>query len=253
MPVSLSLFPHPPLRVVPSPTTTHTKQNNRSTDERITSTQAYPTFSIATTANQEPPAASKGPMKEKQDTPDMNQESQTAEQEKLAPSSAGDSMKLDPLKARDVTVPDSTLVTEDLLVQQSKTDTAAMQTVAKAAAESLKNEMQPQVDALWDAVKWMEDHIETIDADRRDGLENASRVAAQNTAKVSLRKEEFFIGTTFLSHPHYCADSCCTIMCDFKQPSKGLSRVYVALRVVICTVHRCLTRRGLHGSLCQPG
>lgn len=67
-----------------------------------------------------------------------------------------------------------------------------MKAVAEASTESLKNTIQPQVEALWDAVKWMEDRVEAIDAERRGELEDASRTAAQNTAKVhktSLRND----------------------------------------------------------------
>lgn len=44
--------------------------------------------------------------------------------------------------------------------------------------------VQRQVEALWDAMKWMEDRMEKIDAERREELQEASRAAAQNTAKV---------------------------------------------------------------------
>lgn len=67
-----------------------------------------------------------------------------------------------------------------------------MQAVAEASTESLKNTIQPQVDALWDAVKWMEDRMEIIDAERRRELEDAARTAAQNTAKVNPRKRVLF-------------------------------------------------------------
>ena len=37
---------------------------------------------------------------------------------------------------------------------------------------------------MWDAVKWMEDRMEAIDAERKGELQEASRMAAQNTARV---------------------------------------------------------------------
>lgn len=73
---------------------------------------------------------------------------------------------------------------EDSLVGDSKVDLAAVEAVAQASAASVQHAMQPQVDALWDAVKWMEDRMEAIDTERRGELEEASRTAAQNTAKV---------------------------------------------------------------------
>lgn len=137
------------------------------------------------TLNQEPPAAKKELSELKQDAPDTKQGPPTTEQEKNTPPSAENSVHAeDPLKA-----------------QHSKTDTAAMQTVAKTAAESLKNEMQPQVDALWDAVKWMEDHMEAIDADRRQELEDASRAAARNTAKVNSPKEKYLLDWHYIVTP----------------------------------------------------
>lgn len=75
-----------------------------------------------------------------------------------------------------------------------------MEAVAEASAESLKNTIQPQVDALWDAVKWMEDRMEIIDADRRAELEDAARTAAQNTAKVNPRKCKLFECSTYDYH-----------------------------------------------------
>lgn len=163
----------------------------KTTDPRTKESQASEPIppSVAAAADQQPPAAKSEPSDVKQNAPDVNQESPAPEQEKLTPPSAGDSVNADDLmKARDSVVVDSTLVAEKLLVQGPKTDRAAMQTVAKAAVESLKYDMQPQVDALWDAVKWMEDHMEAIDADRRQELEDASSVAAQNTAKVNPRE-----------------------------------------------------------------
>lgn len=43
-----------------------------------------------------------------------------------------------------------------------------------------------QVEALWDAMKWMEDRMEAIDADRREEVQEAAQAAAQNTARVSI-------------------------------------------------------------------
>lgn len=86
-----------------------------------------------------------------------------------------------------------------------------MKAVAEASTESLKNTIQPQVEALWDAVKWMEDRMEAIDAQRRGELEDASRAAAQNTAKVKDPHEmtcPVFISWNRGALPEYCCVSC---------------------------------------------
>lgn len=57
-------------------------------------------------------------------------------------------------------------------------------TAAPSASSPDNSSLQQQVEALWDAVKWMEDRVETIDVERREELQEASRVAAQNTARV---------------------------------------------------------------------
>lgn len=42
-----------------------------------------------------------------------------------------------------------------------------------------------QVEALWSAVKWMEDRMQAIDVQRNGELQHACRVAAQNAAQVA--------------------------------------------------------------------
>lgn len=101
----------------------------------------------------------------------------------------------DPAQAQEFTGLGLTLAAENLQAQGSKIDPAAMEAVAEASTESLKNTIQPQVDALWDAVKWVEDRMEIIDKDRRAELEDAARTAAQNTAKVNPRIVLFEEGT----------------------------------------------------------
>eukprot|EP00903_Cladosiphon_okamuranus_P008557 g8211.t1 len=96
----------------------------------------------------------------------------------------------DPPRAPENAVPELALPTEDVPAERPKADTAEMEAAIEASAESLKNTIQPQVDALWDAVKWMEDRMEIIDTDRRGELEDAARVAAQNTAKGEVAKME---------------------------------------------------------------
>lgn len=137
------------------------------------------------TANREPPGAKQDPLEEKQESPQGKQEAPASEDKVNRSSSlAKDSAKgeQDPTKAQEPTVSDVTLAAEDTPAERSKIDVVSMEAVA---AESLKKTIQPQVDALWDAVKWIEDRMEIIDADRRGELEDAARTAAQNTAKVN--------------------------------------------------------------------
>lgn len=137
------------------------------------------------TAHQEPPG-------ERQESSEVRLEPLKVAQEALpkqgetTSSLATDSSKAEDLaKEQGPVVPDLTLVAEGLLVPSPKNDAAAIGAAVEASAESLKSEIQPQVDALWDAVKWVEDRMELIDADRRRELEDASRTAAENTAKVN--------------------------------------------------------------------
>lgn len=133
------------------------------------------------------PAANHYPPLEKKDMPEVRQETPTSDNDESSPSLTSDSGKAEDLtRVQGSPVPDLTLGAENAQTQGPKIDAAAVKAAAEASAESLKNTIQPQVDALWDAVKWMEDRMEIIDADRRGELEEAARTAAQNTAKVSL-------------------------------------------------------------------
>lgn len=158
------------------------------TPQEATGTSATPT------ANQEPPP-------EKQETPGVRQETPTPASDESSPSLASDSPTKaeDQTRAREPPVPDLRLGAEDLQAQGSKLDAAAVEAMAEASAESLRNTIQPQVDALWDSVKWMEDRMEIIDADRRGELEDAARTAARNTAKVSPRNGVLFEDGTMFS------------------------------------------------------
>ncbi|CAM9160584.1 unnamed protein product, partial [Hapterophycus canaliculatus] len=115
---------------------------------------------------------------------------------KPLPTEPNPSMTAREVKAEGPAKPESSAVHHasgidgDFIVQDSKVDSAEMEEVAQASAVSVKNAIQPQVDALWDAVKWMEDRMEAIDAERRGELEEASRTAAQNAAKVEVAKME---------------------------------------------------------------
>lgn len=68
------------------------------------------------------------------------------------------------------------------VAQELVAETCAAEEMASSCASSI----QRQVEALWDAVKWMEDRMEVIDAERRDELREASRAAAENTARVTM-------------------------------------------------------------------
>lgn len=69
------------------------------------------------------------------------------------------------------------------LAESSIAETAATQEVASLSISS--SSVQRQVEALWDAIKWMEDRMEVIDKERRGELLEASRIAAKNSAKVA--------------------------------------------------------------------
>lgn len=180
---------------------------NKPTAQESTGMPATPT------ANQAPPEAQKDPPAEKQDTPKVSQEAPApghdesspslgndSEHDESSPSLANDSAKPENLtKAQESTV-------QDVQAQGSKIDTAAMEAVADASAETLKSAIQPQVDALWDAVKWMEDRMEIVDTDRRGELEDAARTAAQNTAKV--RNGVLFKRGIILSRPRRLQARC---------------------------------------------
>lgn len=43
-----------------------------------------------------------------------------------------------------------------------------------------------QVEALWGAMKWMEDRMEALDTDHREEIEQAAQVAAQITTRASI-------------------------------------------------------------------
>ena len=56
---------------------------------------------------------------------------------------------------------------------------------SSSSSSGEQQQQQQQVEALWDAVKWIEDRMEAIDAERKSEVLEASRTAAQNTARVS--------------------------------------------------------------------
>lgn len=119
----------------------------------------------------------------------MAREALLKQEEPTSPLAEDSAKAEDPEKKKHSVVPDLTLDAKGLLAQGPKDDMAAIGAVVEASAESLKREIQPQVDALWDAVKWVEDRMELIDTDSRRELEDASRTTAENTAKVSVRKD----------------------------------------------------------------
>lgn len=73
-------------------------------------------------------------------------------------------------------------VTETPAAENSVVESVA--TLAPSDSSPDASSVQRQVEALWDAVKWMEDRMEAIDVDRRRELQEASRDAAHNTARV---------------------------------------------------------------------
>ncbi|CAM9243513.1 unnamed protein product, partial [Ectocarpus fasciculatus] len=150
-----------------------------------------PTLASAT-AQQEPSQAKQGPAEEQEGPQETKKEPSSPGQEGPIRSLAKISIKVEePLKAEDCVVaqhPRGKI--GDASNEAIKAEKAVMKAVAEASTESLKNTIQPQVEALWDAVKWMEDRMEAIDAERRGELEDASRTAAQNTAKAEVAKME---------------------------------------------------------------
>ncbi|CBN73819.1 hypothetical protein Esi_0007_0108 [Ectocarpus siliculosus] len=150
-----------------------------------------PTLAAAA-AQQEPSEAKRGPAEEQEGPQETKKEPSPPEQEGSIRSFPKVSIKVEePLKAEDCVVaqhPRGEI--GDASNEALRAEKAVMKAVAEASTESLKNTIHPQVEALWDAVKWMEDRMEAIDAERRGELEDASRTAAQNTAKVEVAKME---------------------------------------------------------------
>ncbi len=161
------------------------------------------------TARQRPPGARKKPSEVKQEPLGLTQEALAKQEEPPSPLIEDSAKAGDPAnKQPGPVVPDLTLAAEGFPPQGPKDDTAAIGAAVEASAESLKKEIQPQVDALWDAVKWVEDRMELIDADRTRELEDASRTAAENTAKVSVRKDVAIWGVCGFIAKRYVCCSC---------------------------------------------
>lgn len=146
--------------------------------------------SVAVAAvSRKPSGATEEPRDTRQESQEVNGDQPRQTLEPLGTES-DPSVAANEVKAEATAQPDSSAIQhtsvsgENSLVQDSKVDSAVIESVAQASAASAKEAIQPQVDALWDAVKWMEDRMEAIDAERRGELEEASRTAAQNTAKV---------------------------------------------------------------------
>lgn len=198
-------------------------------------------------ANQEPPGAKQDPSEDEQETPQAKQDVPSSEHGEKSPPLADDSTKEeDPPRPQEPAVPNLALAAEDTPAEAPKVDTAAMEAAVEASAESLKSTIQPQVDALWDAVKWVEDRMEIVDTDRRGELEDAARAAAQNTAKVNPRNGVLFTlsvpsAHAVLNRTHFWEKQCAAAVRRQVQ-WMGLHSKWVSFFARVCSLCRSVQR-----------